>query len=192
MKTTLLMLVLLAGVAQADPVEILLPALHGDYDAGAVLPNDAPNSRTTTFTVPPEVTTITSMRMVISGSGSDEWAIRIRHEPPVTTIDTLSIPASIRLILTAPTLGERLFWGGVGFGTSPLTDATANLSEDGPWLDRNLLIGTTVTAEMYCPNAYVDPWIDPLVTLTDASLVLEAEIVPAASRSWGEIKALYR
>ena len=113
------------------------------------------------------IATIAHMRMVVSGSGSDEWTIITRFDPPWMQRDTLSIPASVRMFITAPTLGERMFWGGVGFNTSPLIDETANVNESGSWLDRNLLIGTTVTAEMSCPHGFEEHWIDPLVTLTE-------------------------
>lgn len=60
-------------------------------------------------------------------------------------------------------------------------------------LDHNLLLNTTVQAELECTfTTGCDIWLDALATLSDVRLVLDAQIVAAETRSWGMIKSLYR
>ena len=60
-------------------------------------------------------------------------------------------------------------------------------------LDPNLLLNTTVQAELECNfSPSCGPWIDALATLTDVHLVLDAQIVDVDLTAWGAVKALYR
>jgi hypothetical protein len=127
--------------------------------------------------------------MRVSGEGTDGYYI-VEHSG---TADTLSVPADIRLLLTAPGLGESWFFGLVSFHDSPVVDELTGLNGGpGGGVDPNFLLGEMVTAEMYMQFDYDIAWIDPLVTLTAASVVLEVEPLAGDSRTWSGLKALYR
>jgi len=196
MKTLWLLLCLaLIPAARAEVVEIPLSGLHGDYDPGCAEPNEAPASRTLVFTVPEGVASINLMRMKFSGMGSPGYYIVERQiSEGFAVYDTLAYPADIRLLLTAPSLGESWFFGIAGVPEPGIVDGLATLtSGPSPSLDPNLLLGATITAEMYMA---FDPceaaWIDPLTSISAVHLVLDAVTVAAEIQLWGDVKALYR
>jgi|GEM_PF-4827536 len=195
MKSLILVLCLLAPtVARAEFVDVPLSGLHGDYDPGCAEPNEAPASRIMTFTLPVEVVSVSHLRMKVSGLGSGGAAIIEREISGTTYYDTLYYPADVRLLLTAPALGEDWFLGVVGVPEPSVIDATSLLN-GGPngWVDPNLLLGQTITAEMYMQfNPCQSAWYDPLTSLTEVSLELEAVTVPAEARLWDNVKALFR
>jgi len=196
MKPLLLFLCLtLSPIAKAEILEIPLAPLHGDYDPGCAEPNDAPASRTLTFTLPEGVASINLMRMKISGTGSSGYYITERQFPGgLVAYDTLTYPADIRLLLTAPSLGESWFFGIVGVPEPAVVDGMGTLTGGpNPSLDPNLLLGSTITAEMYMMfDLCNDAWIDPLTAMTEVYLILDAVTVASETTVWGRVKALYR
>jgi hypothetical protein len=184
-----------ATIAGADPVEIALPDLIGDYDSGFVPPNPAPSTRTQSFTIPAEVTSIGDLQLVLSGTGEDGALIMVREVGGTTVRDTLPVSNQLRMVLTAPTLDGGCFWGFV-----PLTSPTV-VEVSGPVqscdhvdpLDFDLLLGTTVQAELFCYFPPADEvYLDTSSTLTAVHLVVNAQEVAGERQTWGRIKVLYR
>ena len=132
----------------------------------------------------------------MSGTSQDGWFIR---ETDIgggqVQLDTLSVPTSMRLFLRASTLGNACFFGIVSLPAPDFIDESAWIVDCDPGdpLDLNLLLGTTVEAELLCYfSPQGDPYVDPLATLTDVRLVINGEIVTVGRRTWGMIKAQYR
>ncbi len=197
MKPVLItLLMILSCAAGAETVTIDLDNLVGDYDSGFIDPNDAPRIRLQSFTIPPEVNSLESLQVVMSGTNIDGWRIcEIDVGGGVVVQDTTSIVTQMRLVLTAPTLGGDCFFGIVNLLSSSFTDASGPVTSCNPAepLDPDLLLDTTVQAELevnFSPGCEV--WLDALVVLSDVRLLLQVETVSTESRSWGEIKALYR
>jgi hypothetical protein len=194
--TFLLLGLVLASTAAADSVEIPLPTLTGDYDAGLLPPDDAPSSRSTVFTIPSKVAAMLNMSVEMSGTSQDGWFIR---ETDIgggqVQLDTLSVPTSMRLFLRAPTLDDRCFFGVVSLPAPDFAGESAWIVDCDPGdpLDLNLLLDTTIEAELVCYFSPLgDPYVDPLATLTDVRLIISGEIVAGARGTWGMIKAQYR
>jgi len=191
----LVICLIFTGAAGADPVDIALPALSGDYDSGFLLPNDAPRTRINSFTIPPEVTSIQDLQMVLSGTGEDGWEIIERDIGGWTILDTLSVVNQMRLLLTAPTLDGGCFWGFVHLSSSTIIEVSGvvNSCDHVDPLDPDLLLGTTVQAELICNfSPQGDVYLDALATVTEVHLVLNVQDVAAGRQTWGRIKALYR
>ncbi len=114
MKPVLItLLMILSCAAGAETVTIDLDNLVGDYDSGFIDPNDAPRIRLQSFTIPPEVNSLESLQVVMSGTNIDGWRIcEIDVGGGVVVQDTTSIVTQMRLVLTAPTLGGDCFFGG--------------------------------------------------------------------------------
>ena len=186
----------IANATCADTVNIALPDLTGDYDAGLLPPNDAPSLRFSTFTIPPEVMSIQNMRVVMSGASENGWMIcEYDIGGGETVLDTFPVITNMRLFLTAPTLEGGCFWGIVNLPAPTFTDESGSVitCDFAEPLDPDLLLNTTVQAELICYfSPMCDPYIDPLASLTDVHLVLNAQLVTAGRKTWGEIKALYR
>lgn len=197
MKSAILILCLIiASTALADPANIALPDLTGDYDSGFMDPNDAPRVRLNAFTIQPEVISIQSLRVVMSGSNENGSVICERDIGGGQVVrDTMSVVTQMRLVLTAPTLEGDCFFGIVNLLAPTFTDQFGWVTscDIGNPLDPNLLLNTTVQAELECNfSPSCGPWIDALATLTDVHLILDAQIVAVDLTAWGAIKALYR
>lgn len=197
MKPVLItLLMILSCVAGADTVTIDLDSLVGDYDSGFIDPSEAPRIRFQPFTIPADVNALESLQLVMSGTNIDGWQIcEFDLGGGVVIRDTTSIVTQMRLVLTAPPLGEDCFFGFVNLLSSSVTDASGPVTSCnvGEPLDPDLLLNTTVQAQLevnFSPGCEV--WLDALVVLSDVRLLLQVETVAAESRSWGEIKALYR
>lgn len=197
MRTVLLILALagLASAAAAQDTIVALPLLEGDYDAGDVLPNDQPSRRSCTFEIPPQVENIAMMRMVMSGSATEGAYITERDVGGIVVRDTIYYPGYMYLSLSAPPLGEATLYSVQSLPETGATNAEAHFlhSEDPGPPDFNLLLGATIEAELILRSGLATGhWIDPLASVTDLHLRIEGQIVPAAARSWGEIKTLFR
>jgi hypothetical protein len=194
--TILILYLIIASAAGAASVDIPLPNLTDDYDGGLVPPDDAPSARTTAFTIPSEVASILNMRVVMSGISEDGWFIQERDiGGGEVLLDTLSVPTNMRLFLRAPTLEGGCFFGVVNLPAPDFTGESGWIidCDFGNPLDLDLLLGTTIEAELICHfSPPGDPYVDPLATLTDVRLVIDSQLVTAGRRTWGEIKAHYR
>ena len=197
MKMTLLLIcLLLTSAACADTFEIPLPGLTDDFDSGFAPPNEAPSMRSVTFTIPPEIVSISQLILTMSGTSSEGFVIReIDIGEGQTIVDTLAVTPDMRLILTAEPLGDDCFFGIVNLTTLIFTDETGMIGgcDGGNPPDPDLLLNTTIGAELHC--TFSEPgyvWIDPLATLTDVSVIVVGQTVAAEARAWGGIKALYR
>lgn len=191
----ILALVLLASAVAAQDAVVSLPLLLGDYDAGYVLPNDQPDRRSCTFTISPDVLTIDMMHMIMSGTGTEGAYITERDVGGTVFRDTLSYPCQMFLVLTADPLDGAHLLAGEWLPESGVTDAVAGFthSEDAALLDFNLLLNTTVGAELICYFGVAEGhWIDPLGTVTDLHLRIQGQTVPTATSTWGDVKAIYR
>jgi hypothetical protein len=197
MRTVLLLLALtgLASAAAAQDATVSLPLLTGGYDAGDVLPNDSPASRSCTFTMPPEVVSVSTMRLALSGASTDGAYITEREVGGTVVRDTLSYPGSLLLTLAAPSLQGDTFYAVLGLPEEGVEDAVAFFQTSGggglPAFD--LLLGATIEAELTLrPAVTAGHWIDPLAVVTGVHLWIEGQTVPAEHRSWGGIKGLFR
>ncbi len=135
-----------AGVAAAESFTIALPDLVGDYDTGAVPPNDAPSGALTSFTLSTDISSISHMRMALSGTSEGGQTIFSREVGGFTVYDTLPVFGTMRLFLTASTLDGGCFTGAIGM-TNPEYDGTTEFVQDCDYLnplDYNLLLNTTV------------------------------------------------
>ena len=91
--------------------------------------------------------------------------------------DTMSVVTQMRLVLTAPTLEGDCFFGIVNLLAPTFTDQfgwVTSCDIANP-LDPNLLLNTTVQAELECNfSPLCIPWLDALATLTEVHPVLDA------------------
>lgn len=198
MRPAILLLCLVAaGSAGADPVEIPLTDLTGEYDSGWVPPNDSPRIRTSTFTIPAEVQSINDLLVVLSGVNLGDGKMICSYDIGGGQVfqDTLSAPTELRLNLTAPTLDGGCFWGLIVPLTPEFSDqsfAVMSCDHIDP-LDPDLLLGTTVQAELECSfSPDCEPYLDSMASLTEVRLVIDAQLVADRRQTWDQIKALYR
>ena len=188
----LVMLICVAGSAGADPVAITLTDLSGDYDAGFVEPNLAPGVRSHTFIIPPEVRSIDRLRVVGWGDVVEGAMICERNVGGQTVRDTLPTYPAMRITLTAEPLGGGCYFAVVDLGGAGAAVDVTDCDPGDP-LDPDLLLGATIQAELTCGSApSCTPWIDALATVTRVDLIVEGQVVPTATTTWGEIRALYR
>jgi len=191
----LLLLLVSPATAPAQTTIVDLPLLVGEYDAGFVLPNDQPDRRSCTFIMPPEVATIDMMHLIMSGSGTDGRYVVERSVGGIVVTDTLDVPCTMMLLLTADTLDGAQLLSGAELPENVIVDFLGGFthSEDAALLDFNLLLGTPIGAELICRfDVTAGHLVDPLGIVTDIHLRLQGQTVPAAEHTWGGVKALFR
>lgn len=182
--------------AQAESINIPLTDHTGNYDSGFQEPNDAPRVRLGTFIIPPDIASIDLVNLVVTGSSTNGWRIcEYDIGGGQTVLDTIPAVPEMRLLLTAAPLGEECFFGLVSLPDPAFVDASGLVGpcDVGNPMDLNLLLNTTVQAELECTvTSGCEIWMDALATLSDVRLGLEVQMVAAETRSWGMIKALFR
>lgn len=188
-------LIACTGAAAAETVEFALPDLAGAYESGLAPPDDAPRLRTVDFTFPASLVSLDGLEVAMSGTSSFGRVVCEYQVGGQTVRDTLDAPAQMRLVLTAETLGGGCFFGAV----TPLTpefDGAVGPIEDcalGDPLDPDLLLGTTIHAELECRlTSPCGAWLDAHVEPTDIRLRVDGQLVAAEATSWGGIKTRYR
>jgi hypothetical protein len=192
-----LLLVLVSTPAAAGMCVIDLPALTGDYEAAEFAePNFGwPFSRTTDFAMPPEVTAIDQMKLVVSGTWTE--GIRACEDPFGGPPHQGPFLPGLSLYLTSEALPEGDFFHATVpsvNGTFSGLQATFQSCCPGGTVDPNLLVGSQVHAEFFTD------WVMPLIcniiqdsygTITEVRLEVTG-VVPVEDTTWGAVKQLYR
>lgn len=182
-----------SGSALADVITVPLAGLVGDYQGMPDLPpGSGEYSRTLTFTLPPELTAIEDLRLVISGT----WADGLQWCEGPSGPESSPFTAEMALVLSIPAASEDFFTTFIQLPDGDITDLQGTVRACCPpdILALDQLLGTTIEAELFVG------WVvlgicavesDTYGSLTDVHLEVTGS-VPADATTWSEVKALYR
>jgi hypothetical protein len=175
--------------ASADVISISLPELTGEYQGiPEVPPGEGPTERSMTLVLPPEVVSISELRLSVSGT----WHEGTQFCPGHQTV----FSAPLELFATIPGAPGGWYiadvWPPDG-DFANLTDEFTSCCPEGI-LSFDQLIGTEINLTFY--PAWVILGIctvdqDMYGTVTDVHLEITGT-VPTTPSTWGEIKSLYR
>ena len=189
---TIAMLLAATTVFGAPLIE--LDGLTGELSIGGRPPGPAPASRSITFTFPDSISTITGLRLSMSG----DWVPGIREYcreiGGFTVCDSLPAGTNLTLQLRAVAGNGCVFEATVPVWYSAYADEQlAGFCEIGVPDIATLLEGE-VSAELFCdlPSEVIDDYVVAAHgTMTNVHLELVGA-VGASGSSWGNVKALFR
>jgi len=184
--------VVLAGNASADIIDISFPELTGDYETGWLPPDIVPVSRSTTFMFPPDVQSFDGLRLVISGSWVEGEVVCSNSIGPP---DTAGFTPGLTMILKAPQAFDGFFYTTVEPPSGSFTQWSATFDFCCPpgTEPPNLLLGVVISAELFCDHMLILPCHVDVDSYGDVTEVrLEAfGAVPIEGSSWGGLKSLF-
>ncbi len=195
MKTwVLIVIVALSAASAGAEVQLDLPGLYGDYSIDSSPPGGTLWSRTTTFVLPDSLESFTGLQLHIFGTWTAAQREVCREVLGVVICDTLAKDTKMTLRLTAPSLGECSFEASVYahaavFGDELLVDICPVGQAD-----LNSLIGSVVSAELFCDVApeEIAQLVEPGSGTVSVVQLLTVGAVPTARDSWGSLKSRYR
>jgi hypothetical protein len=193
MRSLLLSLTLLAaiaGAAGADVISIPLPELVGTYQAlEGVLPDQGVFDRVTTLVLPPELTAIEQLQLVVSGTWHVGEQLCYMGEGP----QLLPWSVALSMLLTIPEGPLEFIAASVRPDDGEFVDLTDEFSSWGG-LEIDQLLGATIEAYLFVDGGIIgvcgvteDSWGE----VTEVHLEITGT-VPVESSTWGAVKSLYR
>ena len=171
-----------------------LPGLTGEFSIGGNEPPLAPSSRTTSFVFPDSIQSLEGLRLLVMGPwnlGQKEECISFDGN---TYCDTIPCGTSLTLHLTSESLGGCYFQATVPANVwVENAEPLVGFCPEGQ-ADIDLLLGSEVTAELYCDSPLEE--VSQIIEATYGTL-FEVQLetvgaVPAKQTSWGGVKALFR
>jgi hypothetical protein len=186
-------LIVIGQTAVASEAVISFPALTGDFSSGVYTPG-IPGNRLATFTIPPEVTSIESMRLVVSGT----W-----NEGVLTCWDYLGRESTgpfqpgLGFFLGVASHPTNPFWSGFVLPANGAfaLEAPIELRYPPSGVDLNVLLDSEIRADFgvdyLLPIDSCNITADAYGTVTDVRIVITGTVA-TEGQSWGGVKALYR
>jgi len=175
-------------------IQIDLPELLGEYSLGGEEPWVIPSMRSTGFVLPDSIATIEGLRLVASGPWFPGLREQCRQVGGQTYCDTIPYGVTLVFRLTSDSVPDGLFYAAEGAYNSIHFDHELLPYGDGDPPDFNLLVGSEITADLYCnvPEEQVSEYIEATHGEITGLSIETIGAVPVQAMSWSGVKALYR